>query len=369
MGRPLEEMTEELENKLIEIIEENLARQKELLIRYPLDVPNEKGHHAFIKGISIENSFAPIVGEYNLLFKTEYEKIYIWTHTENKNSAIVSDIDISVKKQDFWKTAGSMMNLALSYYKAFEDVDFERKFEYKIIYHFDPSESIENLEFFDLNKFDLHFLFNSQILKATDIADAAQVIELMCRDDRSYTAISLLLSSFQIHYCCLICELGLSIYKKHESHEPELWEQADFITNMEGAIVQACRCAESILGQPPNKKKDARILSHKQKWVDTIGINPDGIFERAGLSYWEFYLRLFDELRNPSAHSYGDIHFELERQHTIDAQCFAALVLRGYIEKSVKSLEEAMDILKFDKNLLDRVQENMSTKMTKNSSN
>ncbi|WP_236914172.1 hypothetical protein [Clostridium sp. Cult2] len=136
---------------------------------------------------------------------------------------------------------------------------------------------------------------------------------------------------------------------------------------MESAIVQACRCAESILGEPPNNKKFSRILAHKQKWIDTIGINPDEIFERAELSYWEFYLRLFDELRNPSAHSYGDIHFNLERKHTIDAQCFAALILQGYIEKSVKYLEEAMNILKFDKNFLNRVQENMSTKLTKNS--
>jgi len=360
-------MFNELENKLVEILEENSLRQKELLIKYPPDVPNEKGHHAFIKGISIENSFAPTVGEYNLLFETEHEKIYIWTHTKNKNSTIISDIDTSVKKKDFWKTAGSMMNLALSYYRAFEAVDFERKFEYKIIYYFSPLDSIESLEFLDVSNFDLHFLFNGEVLKATDIADVAQVIELMCRDDRCYTAISLLLSSFQIHYCCLICELGLSKYKKHESHEPELWEQADFITNMESAIVQACRCAESILGEPPNARKHSRILDHKRKWIDTVGINPDEIFERTELSYWEFYLRLFDELRNPSAHSYGDIHFDLQRKHTIDVQCFAALILRGYINKSVKSLEEAMNILKFDKNFLNRVQKNMSTKLTKNS--
>lgn len=362
-------MFDEVKKKIMEFIEEKAIMQKELLRIYPPDVPNEKGHHAFIKGISIENSFSPTVGEYNLLFKTEYEKIYVWTHAKNKNSVVISDIDISVKKQDFWKTAGSMMNLALSYHRAFEAVDFERKFEYKIIYYFDPSISIQDLEFFDLSSFDSYFLFDSQIIKATDIADLAQVIELMCRDDKSYTAISLLLSSFQIHYCCLICELGLSMYKKHESHEPNLWEQADFITNMESAIVQACRCAESILGQPPNKNKNARILAHKQKWIDTIGINPDEIFERVGLSYWEFYLKLFDELRNPSAHSYGDIHFALERKHTIDAQCFAALVLKGYIENNEKSLEEAMDVLNFDKNFLNRVQENMSTKMTKNSSN
>ena len=83
------------------------------------------------------------------------------------------------------------------------------------------------------------------------------------------------------------------------------------------------------------------------------------------MSYWDFYLKLFDDLRNPSAHSYGNIHFDLERKHTIDAQCFAALILQGYIGKNMMEFDKAINILNFDKNLLSRVQLETSTMLTK----
>jgi hypothetical protein len=95
-----------MEDKLAEAVKDFLEAKKieneKLLIKYPPDLPNEKGHHAYIKGISIENSFAPSVGEFNLLFETPDEKIYVWTHTENKNSALVSEICLSVKRKAFW---------------------------------------------------------------------------------------------------------------------------------------------------------------------------------------------------------------------------------------------------------------------------
>ncbi len=358
-------MKDELMGTIEELLEEGRLKREEHLIKYPPDLPNEIGHHAFIKGITIENSFSPSIGEYNFLFETGHEKIYVWTHSKNENSALVSDIDVSVKRRGFWKTAGSMIKLSLAYYGAFEAVGFHRSLEYKMMYYFVPNDEIGNITFSDTSIFDLVGLLDGQQIKATDMADLAPVIELMNRDDRCFTATSLLLSSFQIHYFCLTCEIGLSPYMMHESHEPELWEQADFITNMESAIVQACRCAESILGEPPNQGKRSRELAHKQRWIDGVGINPDDEFERCGMSYWEFYQRLFDELRNPSAHSYGDIHFDLQRKHAIDAQCFAALVLRGYIRSNVKDIEAALDALRFNREFLGRVQSDTSTKLTR----
>ncbi len=357
-------MNDELSNIFEKMMEADRIKREERLIKYPPDVPNAIGHHAFLKGICIENSFKPFVGEYNLLFETEFEKIYIWTHTKNKSSSLITDIDISVKEKDFWKTIGSIINLSIAYDRAFEAIDFESKIEYKIIYYFSPDQQFNSIEFHDVSDFDLASIFNAIELKATHIANLSPIIELLSRDDKCFTAVSLLFSSFQIHYCCLICELGLSPYMEHPSHEPELWEQANDITNMESAIVQACRCAESILGEPPNQGKQSRVIAHKQKWNDLVGINPDEIFQRSGISYWDFYIKLFDELRNPSAHSYGNIHFDLERKHTIDAQCFAALVLKGYINKNKVGLEEAMNILKFNRDFLNRVKLDMSTPLT-----
>ena len=158
--------------------------------------------------------------------------------------------------------------------------------------------------------------------------------------------------------------LGLSLTKEHPSHEPELWEQADFITNMESAIVQACRCVESILGEPPNQNKLNRVITQKSRWNELTGIDPDSIYQRTEKTYFDFYIDLFDKLRNPSAHSYGNIHFNLERKRTIDAQCFAALILRGYFDKHEKSNEEALEELHFNRELLNRVEEEMSTKLT-----
>jgi hypothetical protein len=95
------------------------------------------------------------------------------------------------------------------------------------------------------------------------------------------------------------------------------------------------------------------------------GIEPDSIFAKSNMSYWRYYLKLFDKLRNPSAHCLGDIHFDLERKHTIEAQCFAALVLRGYITCNEIHFDDAIDALAFNRNLLNRVMPNISTPLTK----
>lgn len=233
------------------------------------------------------------------------------------------------------------------------------------MYEFSPSIKLEEITFFNTYSNNLLFISSGRQIKATDLANLAPVIDLINNDDRCFTALSLLVSSFQLHYCCLICELGLYPYKKHESHEPEMWEQTDLIPRMESAIIQACRCAESILGEPPSLKKRSKIFQHKQRWIDLVGINADEQFEISGLSYWEFYLKLFDEFRNPSAHSYGNIHFDLKRKHTIESQCFAALILRGYIERNSKDFEDALNSLNFNTDFLNRVQLNISTTQTR----
>lgn len=358
-------MSDDLHHLFSEWFENERVKREKLLEKYPPDVPNSKCQHAFIKGISIENSFEPSAGDFSLLFETENEKVFLWTFKKNNYTALISKVEPEIKTKPFWKTVGSIINLSQAYVNGFEGIDFDSKLEYYWIYHFSAETPFSELAFYNLTEMDCSFIHNGRILKATDISRLAPVIELLNREDKSYTAISLLFSSIQIHYCCLICELGLSPIIKHESHEPELWEQADSITKMEGAIVQACRCAESILGAPPNNSKQSRLLLHKQRWIESIGIDPDSKYERTETSYWDFYIELFAVLRNPSAHSYGKIHFDLERKRTIDAQCFAALVLRGYIDTHMKTDEEALNALQFNRNLLSLVNDTMSTEMTK----
>lgn len=171
--------------------------------------------------------------------------------------------------------------------------------------------------------------------------------------------------SFIQHYICLICELSSYPYHDHLAEEPEIWEHAAIIPNMEVAVVQACRSVEGILGEPPNSQKQGAVMKHKKRWEELTGINPDSIFEKANMSYWDFYYKLFFELRNPSAHSYGNINYKLEKAKTVQAQCFAAIIVRDYFNKHVLELKEAQKKLNFNLSLLDRVSDVMSTKITK----
>lgn len=349
---------------IVELVRLAQIEEARIIDEYPPNVPNEIGHHAYISGLSFENSFGPSVHDYNFLFKTDYEKLYVWTHTKNEPSALVSDIDLSVHNTDFWKTAGSVINLSLNYNRFFEDIDFENIHEYNFMYNFSPTHCIDDIVF-DNESFRNFIDFSRRFeYKLTHISNCATLIDLLLRDDKCFTSLSLLFSSFQLHYCCLICELEITGNSKHKSHELKIWEQADHIPKMESAIVQACRCAESILGSPPNKNKLSRIREHKQKWLELLNINPDDEFKITGESYWGFYLRLFDELRNPSAHSYGNIHFNISRKHTIAAQCFAAEIVYAYVNNHIDNYEIAIDRLKFNKLLLSRVQQNMSTPRT-----
>lgn len=51
-------------------------------------------------------------------------------------------------------------------------------------------------------------------------------------------------------------------------------------------------------------------------------------------------LQIIFELRNPSAHSYGNINYKLEKAKTVQAQCFAAIIVRDYFNKHVLELKD-----------------------------
>lgn len=357
-------MEDEFRKAIADWVDYQKEKEIELEKKYPPNPPNDVCRSAYIKGILIENSFNPIVGEVNELFETRYEKLSVWTHDKNQNSSIVIDVDPIVKKLSFWKNISSVIWLAIQYANSFENISSDY-FEYRWIYYFDPDKGLDEQVFSNLERFDKIYLTTGKIIKATDIGRLAPEIEFMLRDDKAYTALHMLSNSFLQHPICLICELSSHPYHDHLSEEPEIWEHASIIPNMENAIVQACRSVEGILGEPPNSKKQTAVFKHKEKWIELIGINPDSIFKKANMSYLEFYYKLFFDLRNPSAHSYGNIHYELERNRTVQAQCFAAIIIREYFCKHMLNLEEAQKELHFNMDLLNRVDENMSTKLTK----
>ena len=362
-------MEKELRMALEEWFEYQCEKAEELNKRYPPNPPHDTCHMAYIMGIRIENSFEPVVGELNSLFEVENETAYIWTYEENQNSALVLDVSKNVKETDFWKSLCSVIWLAFQYAYAFEDGSSpDWKLEYRWIYNFSQNNSLDKCVFNNLQSFDDVYLTSGKVIKATELAMLAPEIELMMRDDRAYTSLMMLNNSFKQHPICLICELSDHPYHDHLSEEPEIWNHAYAIADMENAIVQACRSVESILGEPPNKKKQNSVIRHKNIWKELLGIDPDGIFVKFGTTYLDFYYDLFFELRNPSAHSYGNIHYNLARSKTVQAQCFAAIIVREYLKKNMLELELAKQRLNFNVELLSRVSEDMSTSLTKKKS-
>lgn len=340
---------------------ETLMKQQEVREKnFPIDIPNEVCNYAFIQGVKFENSFMPRVHDFLPFMKCGDEELYIWTHTKNKDTALVSKVSKSVKGKKFWKNIGNIIQLSYSYTRQFEHT---MDIEYKWCYYFEPSESLEDHVIYDCSDIDKYSLLNGTILKLSEFYLLSRLIELLWRDDKAYTAMSTFYASMQTHYCCLICELGMYPYKKHPSHEPELWEQAGAIAKYETAIVQACRCVEALIGKPPNKENRSRLLQHKDKWINELGINPDDNFIKGKKTYLEFYYYLF-ELRNSAAHSYGTIPFDLERKQAIDSQCFASLLLDGYVMKNVVLEDEAIKTLHMNRDIINRVNETMTTSRT-----
>lgn len=359
------EANEGLKKDVQQWYEHKEEKRKILLEKYPHDPPNSVCNHAYVKGLSIENSFNPTVGEYNYFFKTQDEKVFVWTHTKDTYSALVITVEEKIKEKTFWKDLLTVIRLSLSYVEAFENVG-DGVFEYKWIYYFDRHKTkIENAVFYNTSELDQKFITNGRLIKATLLSQIAPVIELLLRDDRAFVAISMLEASFTTHYICLLCELSKYPYHDHLTEKPEIWEHANIIPSMEVAIVQACRGVEAILGEPPNKDKKSAVFRHKEKWISIVGIHSEDLFEKANKSYLEFYYDLFFELRNPSAHSYGNIQFDLERKKTIQAQCFAALIIRAYVQKNILDVEDAQQKLYFNQEFLKRIPEDMLTKLTK----
>ena len=355
------ELEEDFRPKILAEIE----RQRMLEEKYPLDIPNEVCKHAYIKGILVENSFNPTTGDYSFLCQIGDESIYVWTHKSNIYSALVSETNLDVKLKPCWKTAVNLISLSKAFYTSFEGASAEDLPEYKWMYYFDPNNStLDNIVFYGVSALESHFLSSGTVFKLTEIASFAPLLELLLRDDKAYTALSMVFSAFCIHKCCLICELSDHPWHDHLAEEPKIWKQAEMIPNLEIAVVQSCRAAEAILGEPPNRERPRKLYEHKQHWIKTIGINPDDIFKKAEKTFLDFYYELFDKLRNPSAHSFGNIHYDLERKSAVEAQCFAAIIVREYVRKNIIDEASAIDALKFDKTLLGRVSDTMSTCLT-----
>lgn len=327
--------------------------------KYPPDPPNSVCNYALISGILIENNFRGKLHEFIPFFKSEFEQIYIWKHTKNKDSSIISKVDDDkIKSLRFWKNIAHVIDLADTFSRAFESS--EKNFDYNWIYYFDRKNSLDESKIYSLSDFDKRTIKSGIQISLKSIEKISITMELLLRDDVFYTALTQLKSAFELHPFCFLCESGYSQMHEHEE-EPKRWEHSYYIPKMETAILQACRSVESILGEPPNKKNKGKVIKFKNKWKEILGKDPDDIFEQTGSSYIEFYYKLFFVLRNPSAHSFGKINYALERKRAIESQCFATEIVSEYHKCNVKSYEEVLSIMCFNTDLLKRVNEHVTT--------
>lgn len=104
----------EIERGLVREIEERIKayRKNQVYLdeHFPTDIPNKVCNHALIQGIKFENSFKPRVHDFVSLMKCDDEELFIWTHTMDSYTALVSRVSNHVKDRGFGRILARLFN-------------------------------------------------------------------------------------------------------------------------------------------------------------------------------------------------------------------------------------------------------------------
>jgi hypothetical protein len=150
---------------------------------YPADPPNSDCYHALITGVLIENGTLPRKGDYRYLMSWGLEKIYLWTHTANSETGLVSEVGVSIKEQNVWKSFASSIRIAIGLASVLET---SLEVEYHWIYRFDPANDLQKQDF--QNKSRHTGLGMSVIKKIRDIYLMSPILELLDRSESFFVA-------------------------------------------------------------------------------------------------------------------------------------------------------------------------------------
>lgn len=345
------------------LLQKLLKEQQEARINYyeenPVDAPNDVLGYALIEGIGISNDFILSKGDFNEFFTIGLEKFYCWTHETDKNSYLVVEVNPKVKEKAIWKTAISILEIAFT---MASELESNYEFKYDWVYRFKYNERIDNLHYLK----DRHHILNWRSMsRVIEFIDNSVLIEILTRDDKFYIACQNIIAAKQNHEFCQICALTPEHLRKHTDHEPEIWEKINLLPKMEAAIVQATRSVEAILGKPGKRDTLAKLNRVKERWVKNILINPDEEYKLTGQSYLDYYYDLF-ELRNNSAHSFGELSFHIQRRETIEAQSFTWIIIANYFKKNSISEKDSLKALNFNSKFINQFKGvNVSTRGTK----
>lgn len=347
-----------------EISKEEQRLKRDFLEKYPPNPPNTKSEYAGISGILIENSSKPTKGDLrHCLSWGNNEEIYIWTHTKDEYSGLISKVTQDVKNiEPYWKTFGSALRCAFGLATSFERI---WDFEYEWIYNFEPKATSKQQDWLNEDELTRNY-FSGTVKSIKYFYEISPILQLLLNDDTFYIASQNLITAIENHWFCQICALQKPENRTHKNHDPTLWEVANEIPKMEVAIVQATRSVEAILGKPGNREKESKLYKMKQKWIQKLDIDPEDTFVLTEKSFLDYYYDLF-EIRGSAAHSLGKMDYKLKREKTIQAQSFSWLILLSYFRKNALDEENAAKALNFNLNLLSAEDDHMSTKLTKRS--
>lgn len=131
------DMSITLSLKLLEILNQEKEWQKE---KYPENPPNASCHKALLTGILFSNETGLRLHDLIPYFSTGNEKSYIWTHSQNRSSSLLVDVDISVKSQNVWRNLASILELTVAISSSFENMV---ECDYDWIYSFHPEKALK----------------------------------------------------------------------------------------------------------------------------------------------------------------------------------------------------------------------------------
>ncbi|MBA3073685.1 MAG: hypothetical protein FP831_08825 [Anaerolineae bacterium] len=310
-------------------------------LEFPPNPPNEKCHFALITGILTNRETEKNITRFLPFFQVGIENVYIWDQTKNNIAVFVVDVNYSLIPVTYWKNLASIIEITYAISTSFENVI---ECSYDWIYNFDSNLPIADNKFLYQENFER---LSGVILNYDFFVRHSPIMELLIRDECFYVMCANLLASFNNHRFCVQCAFTPIEYQTHANHEIPVWEVAQAIPRMEVAIVQATRSVESALGKPGKKDISKKTNRITERWKSKIDIDPNSIYSIAGKPFLEYYYDLFDA-RNNAAHSLGQFPYKTSRQITIEAQCFAWLIVINYLNKNKLSLDEAKERLLFN---------------------
>jgi hypothetical protein len=328
--------------------------------------PNTEFHKSVFKGLLIDNSFLPDVGDYCNVLNLPFEKINVWTHSENEYSILISEVDIKLHEENYWKNFGILFKYAKALTSDFESII---DIEYNWINKFQPTLKPKELSYLELDHrkhdkfyfdFEIRKIYEEgRVLNLSELYDLADIISGLNSDDTFFFAVQHMVSAIESHWFCQVCELSPPHLRKHPSHDFEKHYEIFALPRLEIAIIQSTKAIEGILGQP-GKNQKRRI----KRFEEMLSLNPNDKFLETDMTYLEFHDYLVSDVRNKVAHNLRNEPFKSSRKLAIKAQLFAWTIVRDYYFKNIEGVSNGTEELKYNNELKSRINPNLGTKWT-----